>query len=239
MHCASKCFSIPEDLSLKIFNNRDFVSNSDLENELKNYKRLSKLTFVHCRVKDNKYEAIFAIPTLKAITFQNCSGEFMKMFINQSFIATITVINRDNVHNGFSDAEFDELVRNLPNLKHLKLLGLGTQSYLENGEFPFQIETLECESISNSWHHKKDNQRLKFLKSQVGCLKELIINELPHDSYGGEILCYIFDEMRLTKFICNKTTLILNGIQQDVKEINVTEVQFEALCEILRRFPSK
>jgi len=123
-------------------------------------------------------------------------------------------------------------------LDHLVLKGAGTGSYFDCDDFPYKVTKLETTMISYNWYVETKNERVSFLKSQKGKLRELRIEELPYDFDGGRVLKYIIDEMNLKTFYYGDIPLIINWERQIVKEFEASELQITSAIEMIKQFPS-
>ncbi|XP_070508735.1 uncharacterized protein [Chironomus tepperi] len=146
-------------------------------------------------------------------------------------------MNDKRTWDGFTHETFNEICRNCKNLYHVILDGAGTGSYFDSDEFPFRIKILDTTMMTYHWYVGIRTERISFLESQKGCLKELRIQQLPFDFDGGRVLKYIIEEMNLDTFYYKNTPLILNGIKQDVKEFAATETQISSAFEMIRQYP--
>ena len=225
-----------EQLELKDFHAKNL---SDFKDILCSFSNINSLNFINCKIKNSSFEAIENIPTLRTITLQNCNDNIFNIFQNQYCLEKITIINHDKTYNGFHHEGLNEILKKSKNLKHLVLDGYGTGSYFDLDDYPFKIEKLETTMITFAWYIGLKNKRVKFLESQKGSLKELTIHELPFDFDGGDVLKYIIEEMGLESFYYGKIPLILNWQKQEVKELEVTEIQVTSMYEMIRQFPSK
>ena len=225
-----------EVLEIGFFNFKNFLSCFEIFNSLRNLKTL---TLNNCQIEKLNGEAVNPIETLKTISFIKCDDNIFKIFINQDSIEKITVQNNNLTWNGFPHEIFNKICKNSKNLFHVVLEGAGTGSYFDCDEFPYKISKLETTMITFHWYVGIRTQRIHFLESQKGSLKELTIHELPYDFDGGRVLKYIIEEMKLDKFYYGKILLILDGQKQEVKEFAASEIQITGAIEMIRQFPCK
>ncbi|KAL7014178.1 hypothetical protein ACKWTF_015783 [Chironomus riparius] len=224
-----------EILEIGFFKFKNFLSCFEIFNSLKNLK---SFTLTNCQIEKLNGEAVNPIKALKTISFNKCDDNIFKIFINQDSIEKITVQNNDWTWNGFPHDIFNEICKNSTNLSHMVLEGAGTGSYFDSDEFPYKISKLETTMITFHWYVGIRTQRIRFLESQKGSLKELTIHQLPFDFDGGRVLKYIIEEMKLDKFYYGKIPLILNGQKQEVKEFAASEIQITSAIEMFLQFPS-
>jgi len=211
---------------------------SDIQHFKKNLgqtENLVDLKLNNCSIDSWDGEVLPPINTLKSITFNKCNDNIFKIFAKQEAVEKITV--NDWTWNGFPHDVFNEICENCSNLNHLVLIGAGTGSYFDNEKFPFRITKLETSMITFHWYIGIQNERVSFLKSQKGKLRELRIEELPYDFDGGKVLKYIIEEMNLETFYYGKIPLILGGQKQQVKEFTASELQITSAYEMFRQFP--
>ncbi|CAG9811548.1 unnamed protein product [Chironomus riparius] len=97
---------------------------------------------------------------------------------------------------------------------------------------------LEITMITSGWFVGIEGARTEYLKSLIGTLKHLKIQQLPYDFDGGEVLKYIIEDMKLETFYYGDIPLILNGQKQDVKEFSASETQITSAIEMIRQFSS-
>lgn len=201
---------------------------------------LESLSFENCNIDCLSNEVLPEIPTLKAISLNNCNNNIYKALVNQKTIEKTTIINSNFTWNGFPHDIFNKLVRNSKNhITSMVFEGAGTGSYFECNEFPFQISKLDTTMISFHWYVGIKTQRISFLQSQKGVLKDLRIHQWPNDFDGGRVLKFIFDHMNLQNFYYKKTALIEKGKKQQVIKIEVNEIQVQCLFELVKQFPCK
>lgn len=216
--------------------------NSETFEELKrkfirNHK-LNTLQIQNCSIREATRQVLYSKATLMDLSFENCDDNVFMVLKNQKALKIIRVINKTPTYNGFPHDIFNEICNNSKNLEHIVLKGAGTTSYFDSDEFPYQLKKLETTSVTHHWYVGLKNARTQFLESQNGSLKELTIQELPYDFDGGEVLDYIFKNMKLDTFYYGKIPLILNGKKQNVKEFTASEVQITSAISMLRQFPS-
>lgn len=202
-----------------------------------NLKRVKSLSFQNCGIDQSGLESLSILPTLESISFEKCNDNIYKAFIKQNSLTKIQVQNDDWTWNGFPHETFNEICKNCKNFDHLVLKGAGTGSYFDSDEFPFKIKKLETSMITFHWYVGIKTERVSFLRSQRGDLKELTIQQLPNDFDGGRVLKYIFAEMNLDTFYYGKIPLILNGKKQEVEEFAATEIQIRSALELIEQFP--
>jgi hypothetical protein len=224
-----------ENLKIK---NANFHNFRDFSKFFENLPKIKSIDSEKCSIDDfEKSDILVPISTLSSITFNKCNDKIFKTFLNQTSLTKITVINHDWTWNGFPHDVFNEICKNCKKLDHLVLIGAGTGSYFDCDEFPFQITILETSMITFHWYVGIKTQRISFLQSQKGCLKELTIHELPYDFDGGKVLKYIIEEMNLDKFYYGKIPLIRKGQKQEVRAFEANEIQIQSIFEMFRQFP--
>jgi len=202
-------------------------------------QNLIDLKMQDCKLDCLNGVALPLIKTLKVISFDKCDKNIFKIFRNQLTLEKIVVRNDDYTWNGFCHETFNDLVRILPKIRCIMLIGSGTGSYFDSDDFPYFIEVLEATMITFHWYVGLKSARIKFLATQKGNLKELTIHQLPFDFDGGKVLKYIIEEMDLKKFHYGKIPLILDGQKQDVKEFEANEIQVQSSFEMFRQFKSE
>jgi len=204
-----------------------------------NLKRVNSLSFQNCGIDQSGLDSLSILPTLESISFDKCNDNIYKAFKKQNSLTKIQVQNDDWTWNGFPHDVLNEICKNCKNFDHLVLKGAGSGSYFDSDEFPFKIKKLETSMITFHWYVGIKTERVSFLRSQLGHLKELTIQQLPNDFDGGRVMKYIFAEMNLDKFYYGKIPLILNGKKQEVKEFAATEIQIRSALELIEQFPCK
>ena len=224
-----------ENLTLKNLKVNNFCEFSNIFNDLSSLKSLN---LENCKICDNVIGFLSSISTLKFVSFLNSDGKFFTILKNCKSIEKLKIRCYENTWNGFSHAEFNSMVKGLPNLHHLVLDGDGTSSYFDSDEYPFKVKILETTSITFHWYVGIKTARLAFLKSQLESLKVLTIHKLPFDFDGGKVLKFIIEQMNLVEFYYGKIPLILNGIKQKVVEFSATETQIQAVFEMFQQFTS-
>lgn len=223
-----------ENLTLKDLKVKNFC---EFSNIFVNLSSIKSLNLENCKICDY-VNGFLSISTLKFVSFLNSDGKYFTIFQNCKSIEKIAIHCYDYTWNGFSHAEFNSMVKGLPNLHHLVLDGDGTSSYFDSDEYPFKIKVLETTSITFHWYVGLKTARIGFLKSQLGSLKVLTVDKLPFDFDGGKVMKFIIEQMNLEKFYYGKIPLILNGIKQEVVEFSATETQIQAVFEMFRQFTS-
>ncbi|KAL7014160.1 hypothetical protein ACKWTF_015771 [Chironomus riparius] len=222
--------------SIKIVELKNFeLSSTDyLLKIIKSLKRLESISFENCKMNDVKKQ-LPKFMHLKSIYFHESDDELFKIFHAQKNVENISIV-RMEWGNDFSWADFDEMAKNYSNLNKLVMRGHGTANYFEHGGFPFKIRKLDVFLMTFDWTNHLP--RTRFLESQKGSLKVLILEKLPYDYDGGAVLKYIIEEMKLNTFYYGKIPLILGGRKQEVMEFRVQEVQIQAAFEMFRQFPT-
>ena len=226
------------------------VENLQIQNaKFKNFKEFSQLcgnsnikslSFQYCGIDQIGNESLQILETLKSISFNKCNDNIYRAFKNQTTIAKIEVSNEDWTWNGFPHDVFNSICKSShKSLQHLVLNGAGTGSYFDADEFPYKITKLKTSMITFHWYVGIKTERVCFLRSQCGNLKDLTIHQLPNDFDGGRVLKHIFEEMNLETFYYGKIPLILKGKKQNVTEISGTEIQIRAAMELINQYPSK
>jgi len=225
-----------ENLELNFFKLRSYSECFNLFGKLANLKSI-KLN--NCQIEKLDNEALKPIKSLISLTFNKCNDNVFKIFTKQESLEKLTVSNGVWTWNGFPHETFTEICENSKNLEYIELQGAGTGSYFDSDAFPFKIRKLNTTMITFHWYVGIRTQRINFLESQKGYLKELTIHELPYDFDGGRVLKYIINEMNLDKFYYGKIPLIINGQKQNVKEFEFGETQITSAYEMVKQFPSK
>lgn len=198
---------------------------------------LSSLTLKNCKFLNFKTPNLPLIETLKFISLNSCDDGVYKLLTNQKNIEKIEIESNMWTWNGFPHDTFNNILKN-SNVNEIKFVGAGTGSYFDSEDFPYQIQKLDTTMITFHWYVGIRNGRVSFLKSQLGCLKDLTIHELPNDFDGGDVLNYIFHNMNLVNFYYGETALICDGVRQEVKSFRMTELKIESAFELVRQFPS-
>ena len=196
------------------------------------------ITLSKCFINTAGVKALPQIITLKNISFENCDKNIFKAFLNQTSLEKIEVHNNDWTWNKFPHKVFNQICKNCKKLDHLVLKGIGTGSYFDCDDFPYKVSKLESTMITFNWYIETKNERVSFLKSQNGKLKELRIDELPYDFDGGRVLKYILENMNLKKLSYGNILLINDWKRQIVKEFTASELQITSAYEMIRQFPS-
>ena len=202
-------------------------------------QNLTNLLMQDCKLRILNGEALPLIETLQVVSFDKCDENIFKIFRNQQSLEKIVVCNDVHTWNGFCHESFNNLVKNLPKIRWVVMIGSGTGSYFDCDDFPYFIEVLEATMITFHWYVGIKTARINFLKTQLGHLKELTIHQLPFDFDGGKVLKYIIEEMNLDKFYYGKIPLIVDGYKQEVKEFEASEIQIQSAFEMFRQFPCK
>ncbi|XP_070508703.1 uncharacterized protein [Chironomus tepperi] len=201
-------------------------------------KSIKTLKFENCVLEQYGSESIAVISTLHTMTFISCNVNIFKVMKNQFLISKIEVINPIWTWNGFPHDTFNEICKKCQKLQQIKLIGSGTGSYFDSDDFPYKIKKLETSMVTFHWYVGIRTERVDFLRSQIGQLKDLTIHQLPNDFDGGRVMKFIFTEMKLDNFHYGKIPLIVNGKKQEVKEFAATEIQIRASMELMQQYPS-
>lgn len=191
-----------------------------------------------CSINTAVTKSLSTIPTLESISFDKYDENIFMAFKKQNSLTKIEISNEDWTWNGFPHDVFNNICKNCKKLDHLVLKGAGTGSYFDCDDFPYKVTKLETTMITFNWYKGMNNERVSFLKSQKGYLKDLTIDKLPYDFDGGKVLKYIIDEMNLETFYYGKIPLILDGKKQKVKEFTASELQITSAIEMIKQFPS-
>lgn len=221
------------------FSNCKFADDNELFNILSRMPKLKYVKFENCCLRNLRSLKVREIITLKSVSFKETDENLYKFFENQSSIEKVSVESFKKSWHAFPLEAFNDMIKSLPNLKHIVFIGEGTGCFFDRSEFPFKIEILEAETITFHWYVGITGARTKFLISQQGSLKELRINQLPYDFDGGRVIKFIINEMNLEKFYYQNIPIILNGQKQNVKHISTKETQITAAFEMFRQFPGK
>jgi len=223
-----------------VIKNTKFQNFRGFTNAFENLIRIKSIVFDKCGIDDvEKSDTLKPLSTLSSISFNKCNDHILNAFSHQESLTKMTVRNDDWTWNGFPHEIFNIIAKKSKGLKHIELFGAGTGSFFDSDEFLFRILKLETTMITFHWYVGIKTQRVSFLESQKGSLKELTIHRLPYDFDGGRVLKYIIEEMNLDKFYYGKIPLILNGRKQEVKEFEANEIQIQSTFEMFRQFPSK
>ncbi|XP_070509071.1 uncharacterized protein [Chironomus tepperi] len=236
--------------SLDFYKNfRGTVENLIIKNaEFENFKQFSEFFYAadlinsiileKCAIKSVGNEILSPLPALKSISFNKCNENIFKVFIHQKSVVKLSIFNDDSTWKGIPHETVNIMAKNCENLEKIEFIGNGTGSFFDLDEFKFRVKSLETTSITYHWYVGIRTQRIKFLQSQVGYLKELTIHKLPFDFDGGRVLKYIIEDMNLETFFYGNIPLILNKRKQDVKEFEANELQITSIYEMFRQFPS-
>lgn len=87
-----------ENLELTSLNLKDFKECLQIFSSFLNLKFLN---FKNCKIISDDLFGLPTIPTLTAINFEKCDGNFLKIFSVQPSLKTISIRNDDNTWNGF------------------------------------------------------------------------------------------------------------------------------------------
>ena len=204
-----------------------------------NITNLTSLTLENCSIDFIGNEVLPEILTFRSIFFNKCNDNIFGVFKHQKLIEVFTIRNDDWTWSGFPHEIFNEMAKNAKNLKHIVLIGAGTGSFFDSDEFSFKIPKLDTTMITFHWYVGIKTERVSFLKTQIGYLKDLTIHQLPNDFDGGRVLNFIFTHMNLQSFYYGKTALILDGKKQSVEKIEASEIQIQSLFELVNQFPCK
>lgn len=216
-----------------------FKNHNDFSKIFVNLKSIKSIRFDNCGIDQLGNEPLSPFPTLKSISFNKCNDNLFKAFRKQNSLTRIEVRNDDWTWNGFPHDIFNEICANCKNLEQIVLIGAGTGSYFDADEFPYKLKKLDTSMITFHWYVGIKTERVNFLSSQIGYLKELKIHQLPNDFDGGRVLKFIFENLKLESFYYKDIPLILNKKKQKVTEISGTEIQIKAAMELINQFPCK
>jgi hypothetical protein len=212
---------------------------------LKPLAQLKHFEAVNINFKATNECAALALPNLQSISlgksetnveFKSVEAMF-ELFMGSETIESVRLQVVEEEPFNVMNSKFDKLLASLPQLKSLKMEGKASGGFFEKQEFPFKVKQLEVELVGYYWRLLEP--RTLFLKSQVGHLKELTLQNLPYDYDGGEVLRFILNEMSLEKFNYDTQALILDSKKQAIKELSFKEVTIGAGLEMLRHFPSE
>jgi len=204
-----------------------------------NLKSIKSIILQNCSIDNIDNEILPQIVTLKSISFNKCNENVFKTFMSQNSICKFTIRNDDWTWTGFPHEIFNLVAKNSKNLDEIELIGDGTGSFFDSYDFLFRVRKLVTNTITFHWYVGIKTERLSFLTSQKGYLKDLTIHKLPFDFDGGRVLKFIIEQMDLETFYYGNIPLILNGRKQEVTAFEANEIQIQSAFEMFRQFPCK
>jgi hypothetical protein len=185
---------------------------------LSKLKHLEKLTLVNFEITSPCTKSV-QLPMLTKLTINSTlectcifSGlgnyndktvETLKMLIGNASVEQLAItvphFCRQHISNSINYPQFfTQFIKTLPNVKHLSFDG--PPSFLD-AQFPLQLDSFVGQIIDTH-----------FLETQVGCLRELRLDDLK----SAELVRIIFEDMHLESFYMKKAPLILHCEKQDV-----------------------
>lgn len=175
------------------------------------------------------------LSNLRSISLKECSSGCLcavKSFKHLERVkSTRTRMTDDYIY------ELNNLLAFLPRLQHLTLEGAENTKYLKNPSFNFELRTLETYLSSRTWSQALKHPWRSFFEAQKSCLRELTFTQMPNHHDNGELLRFIFEEMKLDKFVYGNTTLIDNGKKVDaLVDVLFYDFQLQTGLELLRQF---
>ncbi|CAG9811544.1 unnamed protein product [Chironomus riparius] len=221
-----------ETLKLKNVNLKSYHEFSDF---IVNSPNIKSLTFENCCIQNLYNEVLPTILSLRTISIINCNENVFKVCQFQTTLVKIS-IQSDAIE--LPSELFYKISKNFVNLEHLILLGQGTRSFFDSQNYPLKLKKLEATMLTYNWYIGMKTQRIKFLTSQLGYLKELKIHQFPNDFDGGRVLKFILNHMNLETIYYGKIPLVLHGQKQEVKRFEASETQICSTFEMFEQFPS-